>query len=151
LRQTPIEPPRKRATSRGDAVGPGRIWSVYIVTFLSSETDRQMQKQKRRLKALSDPSFGNALPPAALHLDYMSSEYSSPGEDSDEEDTAGKAKRAEKWGEMMTVQAAHALNRASNSEEKGKGKGGWADGVQEKVLEVRTPRWRSNEVSWCQE
>ena len=65
----------------------------------------------------------------------MSSEYSSAGEESGEE--LGQARRV-RWATTINAKA---------SEETEVKKGGWADGVAEKVLEVRTPRWRSDAVS----
>lgn len=65
----------------------------------------------------------------------MSSEYSSAGEDADDDDELGEHRRAH-WFEM--------LQSRSPGDTSGKsGKGGWAEGVSEKVLEVRTPTWRS--------
>jgi hypothetical protein len=112
------------------------------------------------------------IPPSALHLDYMSSEYSSAGEDSDDDgdgdgdraDNGGgggggagnsgvgpgagrQAKgdlRRRKWVEVLAL-------RAEEVREEGDAGKGWAEGLGEKVLEVRTPRWRSDEVSWARE
>lgn len=65
----------------------------------------------------------------------MSSEYSSAGEDEDEDEYLSEHRRAH-WFEM--------LQSRSHDDSTGKsGKGGWAEGVSEKVLEVRTPTWRS--------
>ena len=97
------------------------------------------QKQKKRAKASLDPLFTptSPIPPVLLQMDYMSSEYSSAGEDSlGDEDAA--AERKETWNAML----------AARNEQSGEGsKGGWAEGLAEKVLEVRTPRWRSIAVS----
>lgn len=62
----------------------------------------------------------------------MSSEHSSAGEDEDGNDPLTPQRQAE-W--MNTLNAVEPDNRS--------GKRGWADGVSEKVLEVRTPTWRS--------
>ncbi len=45
--------------------------------------------------------------------------------------------RKERWETMLSAR----------KDESGGGKGGWAEGLAEKVLEVRTPRWRSEAVS----
>ena len=84
-----------------------------------------------------DPSFTDELPQKGLHFDYMSSEYSSPGEDSDGDELGCGLARRGRWDEML----------GSRLEGEGEGKGGWAVGLGEKVLEVRTPRWRSAAVS----
>ena len=80
-------------------------------------------------------------------MDYMSSEYSSPGEDSDPEDLETSSSRHEHWAQALErhVIANQSLDREEGG--LGNGKRGWAVGVHEKVLEVRTPRWRSDEVS----
>lgn len=62
----------------------------------------------------------------------MSSEYSSAGEDEAESDPLA-AQRQSEW--MATLNSVEPDQRS--------GKGGWAEGVSEKVLEVRTPTWRS--------
>lgn len=64
----------------------------------------------------------------------MSSEYSSAGEDEDE-DGLGEQRRFH-WAQMMRSRSPEGSTGKS-------GKGGWAEGVSEKVLEVRTPTWRS--------
>ncbi|KAL1406745.1 hypothetical protein Q8F55_006149 [Vanrija albida] len=113
---------------------------------------RKDLKQKRRAKAALDPSFADLhLPPSALHIDYMSSEYSSAGEDEgdvDEGDNdvtlesvslgAAPRRRAQRL-ELFRSQA----QTQDPAETRPAGKGGWAEGVSEKVLEVRTPTWRS--------
>ncbi|TXT03802.1 hypothetical protein VHUM_04366 [Vanrija humicola] len=97
---------------------------------------RKDLKQKRRAKAALDPSFADVhLPPAALHIDYMSSEYSSAGEDDAEADEGVND------GTNLTLESMAA--RSQDPESRPAGKGGWANGVSEKVLEVRTPTWRS--------
>lgn len=82
-----------------------------------------------------DPSFGSVLPPSALHIDYMSSEYSSAGEDEGDELAAS---RRNQWLEVL---------RSHSPEPQKPGKGGWAEGVDQKVLEVRTPTWRSQRLN----
>ena len=87
----------------------------------------------------------------------MSSEYSSPGDDSDLDDddpsmrsahgahgvNGGDGiggvgeKRRDQWAEMLMMQPAPA-----------EGSKGWAEGAREKVLEVRTPRWRASAVRY---
>ncbi|BEJ14417.1 hypothetical protein CspHIS471_0401840 [Cutaneotrichosporon sp. HIS471] len=100
---------------------------------------RKDLKQKRRAKAAQDPSFGDThLPPSALHIDYMSSEYSSPGEDAEDEDGL-EAQRKGYWMEMLQTRSPDGINSKG-------GKGGWAEGVSEKVLEVRSPTWRSGRL-----
>ncbi|WOO84296.1 uncharacterized protein LOC62_06G007816 [Vanrija pseudolonga] len=115
---------------------------------------RKDLKQKRRAKAALDPSFTDLhLPPSALHIDYMSSEHSSAGEDdadADEGDNDGAdltleavsvnmgARRRAQRLELFSSQA-----RSQDPDNRPVGKGGWAEGVSEKVLEVRTPTWRS--------
>lgn len=94
----------------------------------------------------------------------MSSEYSSAGEDSDADgdvadngEAAGnpgvgsgagrQAKvdlRRRQWVEVLAL-------RAGEVREDGDAGKGWAEGLGEKVLEVRTPRWRSDEVSGARE
>ncbi|GFZ50458.1 hypothetical protein JCM24511_08215 [Saitozyma sp. JCM 24511] len=122
---------------------------------------RKDLKQKRRSKAVLDPSLADTvIPPSALHLDYMSSEYSSAGEDSDADgdvadngEAAGnpgvgsgagrQAKvdlRRRQWVEVLAL-------RAGEVREDGDAGKGWAEGLGEKVLEVRTPRWRSDELN----
>ncbi|WRT66781.1 uncharacterized protein IL334_003744 [Kwoniella shivajii] len=102
---------------------------------------RKDLKQKRRKRSAVDPSFQDVhIPPSALHLDYMSSEYSSAGEETDPDTEVASTLRKEKWEAMLKKQAEddhHVPN----------GKGGWAVGISEKVLEVRTPRWRSEELN----
>ncbi|KAK4689051.1 hypothetical protein P7C73_g1055, partial [Tremellales sp. Uapishka_1] len=102
---------------------------------------RKDLKQKRRSKASLDPAFDATLPPSALHFDYLSSEYSSAGEDSTS-DSDKRYRRRERWTEMVGL-----LSLEPEDEAKAKGKGGWADGVGEKVLEVRKPRWRSEQLN----
>lgn len=82
-----------------------------------------------------DPSFGSVLPPSALHIDYMSSEYSSAGEDEGDEQSAS---RRGHWLDVL---------RSHSPEPQKPGKGGWAEGVDQKVLEVRTPTWRSQRLN----
>lgn len=84
----------------------------------------------------------------------MSSEHSSAGEDDVEPDEAeqhdgtdltleavsvnlGARRRAQRL-ELFASQA-----RTQDTDTRPAGKGGWAEGVSEKVLEVRTPTWRS--------
>ncbi|CAK9787272.1 hypothetical protein CC85DRAFT_284377 [Cutaneotrichosporon oleaginosum] len=101
---------------------------------------RKDLKQKRRAKAAQDPSFMDIhLPPSALHIDYMSSEYSSPGEEMDDEDGLD-GQRKGYWMEMLQARSPEGASNRS-------GKGGWAEGVSEKVLEVRSPTWRSDRLA----
>jgi hypothetical protein len=110
-----------------------------LVSFVAVYQADMVQKQKRRAKAAQDPSFGDDIPPSALHIDYMSSEYSSAGEDDPEEAPDGSdgetlaEQRRSQWLDVLRAQTPDMRS----------GKGGWADGVSEKVLEVRTPTWRS--------
>ncbi|WWD18852.1 hypothetical protein CI109_103307 [Kwoniella shandongensis] len=123
---------------------------------------RKDLKQKRRSRAITDPTFSDLhLPPSALHIDYMSSEYSSAGEDDDEdkdgnEEGAGAeqdgqlgervSRRRQKWEEMVRTKEEDELTQSQAHAHMG-GKGGWAVGISEKVLEVRTPRWRSEQLN----
>lgn len=68
----------------------------------------------------------------------MSSEYSSPGEDADDEDGLD-GQRKGYWMEMLQARSPEGGSSKS-------GKGGWAEGVSEKVLEVRSPTWRSDRL-----
>lgn len=123
---------------------------------------RSRQKQKKRAKAALDPDFTSTLPPSALHLDYMSSEYSSAGPDTDSEDDrdalpgesndrttttkeerrqAKKAAREQRWAEEVAKKVA----ALGEEERENWGAFGFAQG--EKVLEIRCPRWRSQLVS----
>ncbi|WWC71157.1 uncharacterized protein I206_105110 [Kwoniella pini CBS 10737] len=102
---------------------------------------RKDLKQKRRTRAAADSAFQDLhLPPSALHIDYMSSEYSSSGENTDGETEEGLYKRKEQWNEMRKKQFEEDKPVVN-------GKGGWAVGISEKVLEVRTPRWRSETLN----
>lgn len=67
----------------------------------------------------------------------MSSEYSSAGEDDRDETEALADLRRSHWTEVV---------RSQTPDSSKAGKGGWADGVSEKVLEVRTPTWRSSRL-----
>ncbi|WVQ84273.1 hypothetical protein IAT38_006425 [Cryptococcus sp. DSM 104549] len=101
---------------------------------------RKDLKQKRRSRSSADPAFSDlSLPPSALHIDYMSSEYSSAGEDEPEADLPGLAyQQKESWREMVEeAQAAGPLNEGK----------GWGPSVVPKVLEVRRPRWRSQQLN----
>lgn len=99
------------------------------------------QKQKKRAKAAADPACTDTVPPVALHIDYMSSECSTQGEDSDPEgtDEYTKAARARRWTEQIATKAAEAPAEQIEGKVWGKAQG-------EKVLEIRTPRWRSAAV-----
>jgi hypothetical protein len=155
------------------------------------------QKQEKRRKARSTLSPNDTyadIPPEALLFEYMSSEYSSSGSDSEddqpelgkgglalgvESSTDGQAgrdggaaeeechqhkvqRRKEIWSKMRNIdptpdQGGSGLGGqiesdsgrvAPNGEMKGKAKTyGWASGLTTKVLEVRTPSWRSERVS----
>ncbi|KAK8864124.1 hypothetical protein IAR55_001370 [Kwoniella newhampshirensis] len=125
---------------------------------------RKDLKQKRRSRAITDPAFTDLhLPPSALHIDYMSSEYSSAGEDEDESSDAGRSctrnggtdqdeqtteravRRRQKWEEVIRIKEEEEVSLDGNVNMGGKG--GWAVGVSEKILEVRTPRWRSEQLN----
>jgi len=70
----------------------------------------------------------------------MSSEYSSAGEDDPEE----VSRVNDDETSLADQRRLHWLNvLRSQTPEPKSGKGGWADGVSEKVLEVRKPTWRS--------
>jgi hypothetical protein len=77
-------------------------------------------------------------------MEYMSSEYSSPAEDSDVDSPIITQQRRKQWEEML------GLGITDEGEPGGTGNGaksGWPEGMGEKVLEVRRPRWRSEAVS----
>ncbi|ORY31777.1 hypothetical protein BCR39DRAFT_525329 [Naematelia encephala] len=105
---------------------------------------RKDLKQKKRTRASLDPTFlpSKPLPPTALGMDYMSSEYSSAGEDSDDADKNVREVRRAKWAEMLSSR-----NKEDEVGREGRGKAGWAEGLGEKVLEVRRARWRSDELN----
>jgi hypothetical protein len=90
-----------------------------------------LQKQKKRSKAALDPSYTSLYSedPAShiLKLDYMSSEYSSEGDDAG---LVGGRLEPGLWETLSGRDPDPTLN---------KGKG-------EKVLEIRTPMWRSQKV-----
>lgn len=88
---------------------------------------------------------GTTIPPSALHIDNMSSEYSSAGEDSEaEEDEADLQRKRQKRRSEWAVATAKAAETRSVD------KKGWPEGLGPKVLEVRTPAWRSAKVG-CSE
>lgn len=72
----------------------------------------------------------------------MSSECSSPGEDSDPEemDEETKLARSHRWAQQIAIKAAQAPADKVEGKE-------WGQAQGEKVLEIRTPRWRSQAVS----
>ncbi|OCF44330.1 hypothetical protein I317_01775 [Kwoniella heveanensis CBS 569] len=133
---------------------------------------RKDLKQKRRFRSSTDPSFADlTIPPSAMNIDYMSSEYSSSGEENDgdngeilsiaenrdpsavgtshaQEPTGQsislKIERKSRWADMRNKQESESSMQVK---ENVGGKGGWAVGVSEKVLEVRTPRWRSEALN----
>jgi len=103
------------------------------------------QKQEKRSKARShlDPSHPNSsLPQSALLFNYQSSENSTSGSDSSDSDDdfhqQKVTRRKEMWESMRNAEAGPS----------GTGKEyGWGMGLGMKVLEVRTPSWRSEKVS----
>ncbi|RXK34848.1 hypothetical protein M231_07894 [Tremella mesenterica] len=115
---------------------------------------RKDLKQKRRSKASTDPTCSEIVPSSALHMDYMSSEYSSAGEDSEPTSSTYPSEirqmgegssngsmikrevRAGKWRDELLIAAQETGSKA-----------GWAEGQGEKVLEVRTPIWRSEQLN----
>ncbi|WVO18616.1 hypothetical protein L204_106335 [Cryptococcus depauperatus] len=99
---------------------------------------RKDLKQKRRARSAGSPSLGISLPPSALHIDYMSSEYSSAGEDEPESSPDIVYTQKRKWKEMYDELTKELAD--SN-------KSGWAAGLSAKVLEVRKPRWRSQQLN----
>nr|ODN89333.1 hypothetical protein L204_06271 [Cryptococcus depauperatus CBS 7855] len=106
-----------------------------------AETDLDLEiirKQKRRARSAGSPSLGISLPPSALHIDYMSSEYSSAGEDEPESSPDIVYTQKRKWKEMYDELTKELAD--SN-------KSGWAAGLSAKVLEVRKPRWRSQQLN----
>lgn len=81
------------------------------------------------------------MPPHALHFDYMSSEYSSGGEDSEAEGDEPdlQRKRQQRMSEWTAATAKAAETQSVD-------KKGWPEGFGPKVLEVRTPAWRPAQV-----
>jgi hypothetical protein len=86
-------------------------------------------------------------------MEYLSSEYSSPDDDSDlgEGDHRDEERRREIaegrkriWSQMVALGDSGEGGVPSN----GRGKSGWPEGGGEKVLEVRKPVWRSEAVSY---
>ncbi|OCF35064.1 hypothetical protein I316_03104 [Kwoniella heveanensis BCC8398] len=106
---------------------------------------RKDLKQKRRFRSSTDPSFADlTVPPSAMNIDYMSSEYSSSGEEDDVDNGEILIERKSQWADMRNKQESESSMQVK---ENVGGKGGWAVGVSEKVLEVRTPRWRSEALN----
>ena len=125
--------------SEGDD-GRGRIWSVARIKLLPlcqlgfslvfsdplhlrPSRSASTQKQKKRAKAASDPSCPPNTTTTILQIDHMSSEYSSEGEPDD-----SYAKMAPGMWDLVSG-------------------GSMMAGREVKCLEIRTPRWRSHEVS----
>lgn len=109
---------------------------------------RKDLKQKRRAKAASDPAFGDQpLHPTALHIDYMSSEYSSAGEDSDGSGAGADGQLGGSLSDKIERRAAQWADVVQQATQTASSSVGWAEGLGEKVLEVRTPLWRSPQVS----
>jgi hypothetical protein len=104
-----------------------------------------------------DPSSPfSSLPNEALLFDYQSSEYSSSGSDSadsDEEYHSSKVQRRKvEWDTIRNPEAGPGSLGprvpASADHVGNVGKAyGWGTGLKAKVLEVRTPSWRSEQVS----
>lgn len=95
--------------------------------ILSNPSFTPLQKLRKRTKAASDPSCPPKVTwtPSILQIDYMSSEYSSEGEP----DNNSPAKMAPGLWDLISG-------------------GSMMSGMGEsKVLEIRTPRWRSQDVS----
>jgi hypothetical protein len=152
----------KRDTQKTGVDGQGRIWYVnlFFFSFLCSlrcllyihvcpwagRADNQKQEKRSKARNHLDPSHPFAqLPPKALLFDYQSSEHSSSGSDSsDSDDDYHKEKvgrRKELWGNMRNADAG-----PSGEGKEGK-EYGWGLGLGMKILEVRTPSWRSQQVS----
>ncbi|KAL7414578.1 hypothetical protein BDY24DRAFT_385705 [Mrakia frigida] len=123
---------------------------------------RKDLKQKRRLKAASDPDYTSHTYPNLLRIDYMSSEYSSEGEGEGGEKRmeeglwdliAGKEKKSTTTtggGEGAGGEEAEGSGTGGATGTKGgkgKGRGRGKIGDEKKVLEVRTPRWRSEDLN----
>ena len=102
---------------------------------------RKDLKQKRRAKAATDPSCVIDVPTLALHMDYMSSEYSSAGENSDEGgDNDIKTARQQRW-EQESARSSPMADATDPSRP-----GDKSANAGTKVVEVRTPSWRSSQV-----
>lgn len=86
-------------------------------------------------------SLPTSLPASALHIDYMSSEYSSSGDDEPGVHPHIRMMQKHKWREAVEEAQRDARVAA------GTGRGGWKAGQGPKVLEVRKPKWRSQQVS----
>lgn len=134
--------------------GPGETWCARSRCHCRVLLAHPGQKQERRAKARAglDPSHPLAsMDQDALHFDYQSSECSSAGEDSSDDDGdegyhAEKVRRrAEAWANAReTAGAGPSRGSAAGA---GVGEYGWASGLGAKVLEIRTPSWRSSQVS----
>jgi len=126
------------------------IFSSSLVFLANGGNDgANWQKQEKRSKArlLLDPSHQLApLPQDAILFDYQSSEYSSSGNDSSESDDeshqAKVRRRKETWDQMRNADAGPSGAQLAGGKEYG-----WGLGLGMKLLEVRTPSWRSDQVS----
>ncbi|XAO27742.1 hypothetical protein I312_106603 [Cryptococcus bacillisporus CA1280] len=106
---------------------------------------RKDLKQKRRSRSAASPSISlslpTSLPASALHIDYMSSEYSSSGDDEPDVHPHVRQMQKDKWREMVE-EAQRDVGVAA-----GTGRSGWKAGHGPKVLEVRKPKWRSQQLN----
>ncbi|UOH85380.1 hypothetical protein LQV05_002202 [Cryptococcus neoformans] len=106
---------------------------------------RKDLKQKRRSRSAASPSISvslpASLPASALHIDYMSSEYSSSGDDEPGVHPHIRMMQKDKWREAVEEAQRDARVAA------GTGRGGWKAGQGPKVLEVRKPKWRSQQLN----
>lgn len=98
------------------AEGPGECRLSSAIAILLTTSPSFSQKQKKRLKAAT--RLEQPIPQQILRMEYMSSEDSSEGEDS------GLAEGTWQFYADMTGRAT----------------------AEEKVVEVKTPRWRSIQV-----
>ncbi|CED84581.1 hypothetical protein [Phaffia rhodozyma] len=110
---------------------------------------RKDLKQRKRTKAATDPTFNSQYAqhpyPHVLRIDYMSSEYSSEGEG----DGPGRAGLGPGVWDSVAGKSDLISGGGSTPGAGGISQGGEQDEASkaEKVLEVRTPRWRSGELN----
>jgi hypothetical protein len=147
----------KLATQRIVVDGLVKTWYACLIHPVKAVLMCQKQERRARARGVIDPSHPDwVIPQETIRFDYQSSEYSSPGPDSSEEEGETKAeakvrrgikegKRREIWDSMRQPLANTSGNGSSENEKPG-GQYGWAPGLGSKVLEVRTPSWRSEKV-----
>jgi hypothetical protein len=147
----------KLATQRIVVDGLVKTWYACLIHPVKAVLMCQKQERRARARGVIDPSHPDwIIPQDTIRFDYQSSEYSSPGPDSSEEEGETRAeakvrrdikegKRREIWDSMRQPLAITSGNGSGENEKPG-GQYGWAPGLGSKVLEVRTPSWRSEKV-----